>query len=102
MPQIVLNDTIVSVWSAGLQIQKGLSKTFYSKHAIATLSTVKTDKYCSLLYVPIHTQNQGCQEIVSWYSEKPMPNYADDAYEFIMSNLYSSFKIDDSIVGLYT
>jgi len=102
MPQITLNDIILTVWPAGLQIQKGLNKTFYSKHAIATLSTVKTDKYCSLLYVPVHTQNQGFQELVSWYSETPTQNYADEAYEFIMSNLYLSSMADDSVGGLYT
>lgn len=108
MPQIVINDTIITVWSAGIQIQKTHlpTKTFYSKHAIASLSTVKTTTHSILLYVPVHTQNQGGQEIISWYSEKPSPNYAASAYDFIMTHLYSAdLATDDDLIkdsGLYT
>lgn len=108
MPQIVIDNTIITVWSAGVQIQKKCcqNRTFYSKHAIASLSAVKTDKYSSLLYVPVHTQNQINQEMASWFSEKPMPNYSVTAYDFIMTHLYSAdlASHDDLIKdsGLYT
>lgn len=105
MPQIIIGGTILTVWSAGIQVQQThlSNKTFYSKHAIASLGCVVNSKSCSLLYVPVHTQNQISQSIITWDYEKPTANYAEKAYQFIMTHLYNAGE-NDLIIdsGLYT
>ena len=92
MPVLKIDDVLICVWSAGIQITKidSTEKLFFSKDSIGTIMTVKNDNLCAVRYIPIHSQNYIPIDIVSWFKEKSPSNNANKAYEFIMEHLYSA------------
>ena len=84
------NNITLTVWSAGIQVQKKGSDnvTFISKGAIGSLHLVKDCTGSYIRYTPVNFQNPGPYEVASWWTEKVSNDYAVLAYEFIMEKLY--------------
>jgi hypothetical protein len=80
----------LTVWSAGIQIQKkgSANVTFISKGSIGSLHLIKEVNGSFIRYTPINFQNVGPYEVASWWTEKVSNDYAVLAYEFIMDKLY--------------
>jgi hypothetical protein len=91
MASITIEDVTITVWNFGVEIVHSYStnKTFVAKSAIACLSTVNELNYCSIRYIPIHSHAQSPVELVTWHKEKANPIYANNAYNFIVNNLYA-------------
>jgi len=91
MPSITIDGVTITAWYFGVQIQYDNSpvKTFVSKAAIGTLSTMKEHNYCMVRYIPLHSHNHTPVELVCWYKEKTVSDNAERAYDFIINNLFT-------------
>ena len=84
------NNITLTVWSAGIQVQKKGSDnlTFISKSAIGSLHLIKDGTGSYIRYTPTHFQNAGPYEVASWWTDKVSNDYAVLAYAYIMEKLY--------------
>jgi len=95
MPSITIEDVTIHAWYYGVEVTRTGSsvKTFVSKGAIGTLTTLKEHNYCMVRYVPLHSHTHTPVELVSWYKEKTSSDNAERAYDFIIKNLFTGIDV---------